>query len=220
MAKRTRRDLSNPRIKKIIKAQTGNDGNPAHPFPARDAAPPRWRLFLSLALVLILIASAAFIYLNWGDFRALLGFSDVASRGRLSQQTPSTPSNPDDAARPAADGAAAASPDSAAAPAPQTVARRIQVEVLNGCGVDGLAEQITNYLREQNIDVVSRGNYSHFDVPLTTVLDRVNNRERTLQIVKVLGLPEKQLQLQKDANLQLDATIVLGADYKKLIPFK
>ena len=61
---------------------------------------------------------------------------------------------------------------------------------------------------------------THFDVPLTTVLDRVDNRERSLQIINVLGLPEKQLQLQKDSNLQLDATIVLGADYKKLIPFK
>lgn len=220
MAKRTRRDLSNPRIKKIIKAQTGDDGSAAHQFPTRDAAPPRWRLFLSLALVLILIASGMFIYLNWADFRELLSFSGSSSRNSSVEQTRSPDSDPVDAARPATHDGATVAQDSATVPAPQTMARRIQVEVLNGCGVDGLAEQITNYLREKNIDVVSRGNYSHFDVPLTTVLDRVDNRERSLQIVKVLGLPEKQLQLQKDANLQLDATIVLGADYKQLTPFK
>lgn len=220
MAKRTRRDLSNPRIKKIIKAQTGNDGNPAHQFPTRDAAPPRWRLFLSFALVLILMASGAFVYLNWADFREFLNLSGSSSRNSSTGQTQSHPSDSDGAARPAENDGAITSQDSATVPVPRTVARRIQVEVLNGCGVDGLAEQITNYLREKNIDVVSRGNYTHFDVPLTTVLDRVDNRERSLQIINVLGLPEKQLQLQKDSNLQLDATIVLGADYKKLIPFK
>lgn len=220
MAKRTRRDLSNPRIKKIIKAQTGNDGSPAHQFPTRDAAPPRWRLFLGSALVLILIASGIFIYLNWADFRELFSFSDTSSRSRSSGQTQSRNTDPSNAARPADPDGASVIQDSAAVPAPQTVARRIQVEVLNGCGVDGLAERITNYLRDKNIDVVSRGNFSHFDVPLTTVLDRVDNRERSLQIAKVLGLPESRLQIQKDSNLQLDATIVLGADYKKLTPFK
>ncbi|MCB0311741.1 MAG: LytR C-terminal domain-containing protein, partial [Calditrichaeota bacterium] len=149
-----------------------------------------------------------------------LNLSGSPSRNSSTGQTQSHPSDSDGAARPADKDGATTSQDSATVPVPRTVARRIQVEVLNGCGVDGLAEQITNYLREKNIDVVSRGNYTHFDVPLTTVLDRVDNRERSLQIINVLGLPEKQLQLQKDSNLQLDATIVLGADYKKLIPFK
>ncbi|MCB0296826.1 MAG: LytR C-terminal domain-containing protein, partial [Calditrichaeota bacterium] len=153
-------------------------------------------------------------------FREFLNLSGSASRNSSTGQTRSHPSDSDGAARPAENDGAITSQDSATVPVPRTVARRIQVEVLNGCGVDGLAEQITNYLREKNIDVVSRGNYTHFDVPLTTVLDRVDNRERSLQIINVLGLPEKQLQLQKDSNLQLDATIVLGADYKKLIPFK
>ena len=35
----------------------------------------------------------------------------------------------------------------------------IQVEVLNGCGVKGLADRFTDYLRQNNVDVVNIKNY-------------------------------------------------------------
>ena len=35
----------------------------------------------------------------------------------------------------------------------------IQMEVLNGCGVDGVAQKFTDYLRKDNFDVVNVSNY-------------------------------------------------------------
>ena len=40
----------------------------------------------------------------------------------------------------------------------------VQLEVLNGCGVNGVAEKFTDYLRADNFDVVNIGNYRSFDI--------------------------------------------------------
>jgi len=39
-------------------------------------------------------------------------------------------------------------------------------------------------------------------------------------VARLIGLSEKRIQLQKNMHLQLDATIVLGRDYKTFKPFK
>ncbi|MCB0300284.1 MAG: LytR C-terminal domain-containing protein, partial [Calditrichaeota bacterium] len=103
---------------------------------------------------------------------------------------------------------------------PQPVERGIQVEVLNGCGVSGLADRITKFLRKQDIDVVSTGNFDNFDVLTTRILDRSDNHERAEKVAEALGLSKDRILLRKDVNLQLDVTIVLGADYKSLEPLK
>lgn len=99
---------------------------------------------------------------------------------------------------------------------PQPMTGRIQVEILNGCGVPGLADRLMMYLRERDIDVVATGNYVNFDVLTTKILDRSDNRERAVKVAELIGLPTAHILLRKNKNLQLDATIVLGKDYKSL----
>lgn len=105
-------------------------------------------------------------------------------------------------------------------PQPQPVTRRIQVEILNGCGVSGLAKRLTDYLRARGIDVVSSGNFRHFNMANSEILDRTGNDERSAKIAEILGINDGQIRVQKDSNLQLDATIILGADYRNLTPFR
>ena len=69
----------------------------------------------------------------------------------------------------------------------------IQVEVRNGCGVAGLAEGMTRFLRDQGFDVVEVGNYSSFDQAKTTVVDRVGNLETARKVAAALGLPEDRV---------------------------
>lgn len=101
----------------------------------------------------------------------------------------------------------------------EPVQRNIQVEVLNACGESGIAATVTKYLRENNIDVVNLGNYTRFDIKKSILWQRVDKTEPSERIAELLGLNTKSIDSKIDPNLQLDVTIILGADYKNLKPF-
>lgn len=94
----------------------------------------------------------------------------------------------------------------------------ITVEVLNACGVQGLANEITQYLRDRGFDVVNVGNYQGgFDLDQTFVFDRVSlSYENAQKVAEVLGVGKSQVQPQLDDSLQLMVTVLIGKDYKKL----
>lgn len=93
----------------------------------------------------------------------------------------------------------------------------ITVEVLNACGVQGLANDISQYLRKYNFDVVNIGNYKNFDVERTLLLDRVSySREYAKKVAKELGVADRQVVEQIDNSLELDVTVIVGKDYKNL----
>ena len=93
----------------------------------------------------------------------------------------------------------------------------ITVEVLNACGVQGLANEITQYLRNQNFDVVNVGNYEGGYLEQTLVLDRVSSDNvYAKKVAKVVGVPSNQIASKPDDSLQLMVSVIIGNDYKKL----
>jgi hypothetical protein len=97
---------------------------------------------------------------------------------------------------------------------------KIQVEVLNGCGVSGIAEKLTDYLRTNNIDVVNLGNYRSFEIENSIIIGRnekINNAEIVAAIV---GLDNSSIIQQINPDYLLDVTFILGKDYRDLIPIK
>lgn len=92
----------------------------------------------------------------------------------------------------------------------------IQVEVLNGCGVSGVANKFTNYLRQNGFDVIESGNFENFDVRESFVIDRTGNFENALEIAAALGISQQQVIQQITPDYYLDASLVLGADYPTL----
>jgi len=92
----------------------------------------------------------------------------------------------------------------------------VQLEVLNGCGVNGVAEKFTDYLRSGNFDVVNIGNYRSFDVDHSLLIDRIGNSEKTLEIASALGIKKNNIIQQINKEYFLDVTLVIGKDYKKL----
>jgi hypothetical protein len=95
----------------------------------------------------------------------------------------------------------------------------IQVEVRNGCGVTGLAAEMTQFLRGEGFDVVEVGDYTSFDEPKTLVIDRVGNLEAAQQVAASLGLPEDRVIQEIREGYFLDASVVIGLDYATLPPF-
>ena len=99
---------------------------------------------------------------------------------------------------------------------PEPVQRNIQVEVLNGCGGRGLAASFAKTLRKQGIDVVKTGNYKSSGVKNTQIIDRVGNKEFSMQIGEILDVKSRHIYTQKKPELLIDATIIIGKDYKQL----
>lgn len=101
---------------------------------------------------------------------------------------------------------------------PQTASAIIHIEVLNGCGVDGVAAQFTNYLRKNNFDVVNVANYRSNNIEQTMIIDRTGNRVNAEKLAESLGVEKKNIIQQLSKDYLLDATLVIGRDYYKFIP--
>lgn len=101
----------------------------------------------------------------------------------------------------------------------QKPADYIQIEVLNGCGVAGVADKFTAYLRSNRFDVIQAGNYSSFDVDKSMVIDRIGNMANAEKAAAMLGIKKENIIQQINKNYFLDVTFVIGKDYNQLKPF-
>ena len=94
----------------------------------------------------------------------------------------------------------------------------IQIEVLNGCGIPGLATKFTSKMRQNGFDVVQSGNFETFDISETIVIDRSGSKENAKRVARALGVPEQRIIREISSDFYLDATIVIGSDYETLHP--
>ncbi len=92
----------------------------------------------------------------------------------------------------------------------------MQVEVLNGCGVSGVADRFTDYLRKKNFDVVNTGNYRSFNIDNSIIIDRTGNIVNAEYLAEVIGIDRKEVIQQKNKNYFLDVTLIIGKDYKQI----
>lgn len=105
---------------------------------------------------------------------------------------------------------------SAADSAPASLDARLKVEVLNGSGDKGAAALIRDHLRDRGFDVVSAENADHFDYTTTYVLNRSGEPGAARQVASELGVDSVANSI--DPDLFLDATVVLGADWRERLP--
>ncbi len=95
----------------------------------------------------------------------------------------------------------------------------IQLDVRNGTGINGVAAVFSDYLRKSGFDVVEMGNYKSQDVNKTLILSRKEDLTNSEKIAGVLGVNKKYVIQQINPSLFLDATVVIGKDFKELKPF-
>jgi len=94
----------------------------------------------------------------------------------------------------------------------------IQLDVLNGCGVRGIAQDFTDYLRKRNFDVVQSANYKTFDVEESLVIDRTGDLAAARKVAYALGIDEKNIVQQINPDYYLNVSVVIGRDYEQLKP--
>jgi hypothetical protein len=92
--------------------------------------------------------------------------------------------------------------------------------VLNGCGIAGICDSVTNYLRKNKIDVIQTGNYYSFNVDNTIVIDRNGKPVNAQKVASCLGLDNNSTVQQINKDYLLDVTVVIGKDFHNIYPLK
>ncbi len=101
-----------------------------------------------------------------------------------------------------------------------TSSELVQIEVLNGCGIPGVANQFTDHLRNYGFDVVRFTNAQRYDYPRTLVVNRGADFNRAQAVAQFLGVEPSAVENLPDPALQLDVTVVVGQDYASLSAFR
>lgn len=99
---------------------------------------------------------------------------------------------------------------------PALISNVIQMEVLNGVGISGLANQFTGTLRQFGFDVVETGNFDHFDVPNTLVISRNGQVENAKRVAHAIGIDERFILREESPEFYLDVTLIIGNDFENL----
>lgn len=94
----------------------------------------------------------------------------------------------------------------------------IQIDVLNGSGLQGAANDCTSYLRARGFDVVEMRNYKTSDVNESLVIDRVGNTVNAEKVAYALGIKKKNIVQQLNQDYYVDVSVVLGKDFTSLKP--
>ena len=94
--------------------------------------------------------------------------------------------------------------------------RDIKVEILNGCGIKGIAGVTSEYLRsEYRIDVVRSDNADKYDYSKTIIIGRNEDLDKILSVSEAFGISVKNpdhIRHVPDESLGVDVTIILGRD--------
>lgn len=89
-----------------------------------------------------------------------------------------------------------------------------QIQILNGCGKSGAAEQFRNYLTDRGFDIIEFGNAGSWNYAHTLVIARTANEPVARDLARVLET-DNLIHLSDPLAL-VDATVIIGKDYEEL----
>lgn len=98
----------------------------------------------------------------------------------------------------------------------ELISEIIQIEVLNGCGVDGIANAYTGLLRKNGFDVVETGNFETFDLQETIIISRSGVMANAYRVANALGVSEDNVIQESSPDFYLDVSVIIGHDFEKL----
>ena len=94
--------------------------------------------------------------------------------------------------------------------------KNIKVEILNGCGIKGIAGKTSEFLRSKyRIDVVRSDNADRYDYSKTIIIGRNEDLNKILSVSEAFGLSinnSDHIQHVPDETLGVDVTIIVGKD--------
>ena len=101
-------------------------------------------------------------------------------------------------------------------PAKGPTLENIRVEVLNGCGTDGIARKVGLHLRSLGFDVLTFENAESYNYPESMVIDRVGQPDDARKVAEALGIPNRIQQIVADPFRIEGVTVIIGRDHRRL----
>ncbi|MEQ8523832.1 LytR C-terminal domain-containing protein [Gracilimonas sp.] len=98
----------------------------------------------------------------------------------------------------------------------ELISEIIQIEVLNGCGISGIANSYTGLLRKNGFDVVETGNFETFDLQETLIISRSGVMDNAYRVANALGVSEQNVIRESSPDFYLDVSVIIGHDFEKL----
>ncbi len=100
---------------------------------------------------------------------------------------------------------------------PPEVIATVKVQILNGCGVNGLAAESKAWFIRNGYDVRDVGNADRNNYEKSRILDRSGNLTAARELAKLLELDDTQIfRMEGPPSRQFDLTFVIGNDNKRL----
>ncbi len=95
--------------------------------------------------------------------------------------------------------------------------RPVRVEILNGCGLTGLAGQYATVLRDQGYDVRDTRNAPNHNYEESWIIDRNTIPGVGLRLAATLGIDSTHVTDEPNPQLvDVDLTLILGSDHQSL----
>ncbi|RQV93851.1 LytR family transcriptional regulator [bacterium] len=95
--------------------------------------------------------------------------------------------------------------------------KQIRLQVLNGCGERGIARNVAPALRKLGFDVRENRNAKNFRHETSKVYDRSGDMSLAYEVANAVGIDSSLVDELIDEELvDIDVTIVIGADYRAL----
>jgi hypothetical protein len=101
---------------------------------------------------------------------------------------------------------------------PGDIPDRGNIHVLNGCGIDGAAKKMAEFLRTKHFDVkkigdIEIGGQKQRNYPATMIISRTADMGVAEELEKILKTGKVTLMRNNDGD-QHDVTVIVGPDYE------
>lgn len=93
----------------------------------------------------------------------------------------------------------------------------MKVEVLNGLGIKGVAQDAASLLKDHGIQVARFGNAGSFSYDETLIVDWKGNIEKVIVLANLLKIDPERIIVYDRPSKPLDATLVLGKDWNSIV---
>lgn len=95
----------------------------------------------------------------------------------------------------------------------------LQVELLSAVLDEKAMTVMSDYLRMNKVDVVSKGSYYKSRIPYSLFVIRNEKKEGLFTLAEKLAIKPENILIVSNKTLLVDATIIIGTDFPELSPF-
>lgn len=96
----------------------------------------------------------------------------------------------------------------------------ICIEVLNGCGIPGMAGKYTDYLRKKGFDVIYTGNADKMNYPETFVFANDTSEAKLNPLLTAMNFQKDRIEYNSAMDSHINYRIILGKDCNRITVFE